>query len=44
MNSIVRWFIERVLDGRLPDPRAWRGLALYGLIGLAIGFFLGKLF
>lgn len=43
MSPIVRWFIERVLDGRLPNPRTGRGLAIYGLLGVAIGFFLGRL-
>ena len=41
MNAIVRWFLERVLDGRLPDPRTGRGLVVYGLLGLAVGFLIG---
>jgi hypothetical protein len=41
MNPLVRWFVEQVVGGRLPDPRSREGLVVYGIFGLAIGLALG---
>jgi hypothetical protein len=41
MNPLVRWFVEQVVGGRLPDPRSGEGLVIYGIFGLAIGLALG---
>lgn len=40
---MLRRLEEMMREGRLPDPRTLRGVVIYTMLGIGIGWFLGTL-